>query len=101
MTVCSCRVTIQDLNGLPHTVEVTASSLFEAVAVGLTALHDRRLVPDGFAPVRVRLADGSAEYQVTLRAFTRWLDRRGNSPMEVIDRKRIRRMLGLSGSAAI
>jgi hypothetical protein len=85
-----------------HTVEVTASSVFEAVALGLTVLRDgRRLIPDGFAPARVHLADGSAEYQVRLRAFTRWLDRRGNSPKEVIDRKKLRRMLGLSGSAAI
>ena len=32
MSVRSCRVTIQDLDGTSHTAEVTASSLFEAVA---------------------------------------------------------------------
>jgi len=32
MAVRSCRVTIQDLEGVAHTVEVTAESLYEAVA---------------------------------------------------------------------
>jgi tRNA A37 threonylcarbamoyladenosine dehydratase len=32
------RVTVQDLEGTSHTAEVTASSLFEAVAQGLAAL---------------------------------------------------------------
>lgn len=33
----SCRVTVQDLDGITHTVEVTAESLYEAVAQGLAA----------------------------------------------------------------
>jgi hypothetical protein len=39
MAVRSCRVTIQDLEGTAHTVEVTAESLYEAVAQGLAALR--------------------------------------------------------------
>jgi hypothetical protein len=38
MSVRSCRVTIQDLEGVAHTVEVTAESLYEAVAQGLAAM---------------------------------------------------------------
>ena len=33
MPVRSCRVTIQDTEGISHTVEVTAASLYEAVAL--------------------------------------------------------------------
>jgi len=44
MSVRSCRVTIQDLDGTSHTAEVTASSLFEAVAQGLSALRKNEWV---------------------------------------------------------
>lgn len=33
MSVQSCRVSVQDLMGVTHTVEVTAESVFEAVAL--------------------------------------------------------------------
>jgi hypothetical protein len=39
MTVRSCRVTIQDLDGVSHTVELTAATLYEAVALGLAAIR--------------------------------------------------------------
>lgn len=102
MAVRTCRVTIKDMNGLAHTVHVAASSLFEAVAIGLTTLHDScRVFPDGFAPVSVCVEDLGVEYQVKLKDFIRWVNRLGNSPREVVDRKRIRRILGLSGSATL
>ena len=43
MSVRSCRVTIQDVEGVAHTVEVTAESLYEAVAQGLAALRRSRV----------------------------------------------------------
>ena len=36
-----CRVTLIDLEGVRHTVEVTASTLYEAVAPGLTAIREQ------------------------------------------------------------
>lgn len=39
MALRSCRVTVQDLEGVTHTVEVTAESLYEAIAQGLAALR--------------------------------------------------------------
>ena len=37
--VRSCRVTIQDMDGVSHTVEVTAATPYEAVAQGLAAIR--------------------------------------------------------------
>lgn len=100
----SCRVTITDREGIAHTVEVTASSLFEAVAMGLKAMRGNQWVvgmPDGFAPVKVRVTDIPVEHEVKLKDFTQWLERRGNTPREVIDRQKIREILGLSKSAGV
>jgi len=39
MPVRSCKVTIQGMLGVSHTVEVTAATLYEAVAPGIAAIH--------------------------------------------------------------
>jgi len=39
MPIRSCRVTIQDMDGVSHTIEITAATLYEAVAQALVALR--------------------------------------------------------------
>ncbi len=39
MNMCSCRVTVTDLEGVRHSVVITASTLYEAVALGLEAIR--------------------------------------------------------------
>ena len=46
MPVRSCRVTIRDTEGIEHTAEVTAESLYEAVALGLRAIRQCSWVED-------------------------------------------------------
>jgi hypothetical protein len=93
-----CRVTITDVLGKEKSVEVSASSLFEAVARGLLAIRgpgSNAATPDGFKTVRVTVQTVSV-YEVRLKNFAAWLNRQGRSPKEVIDRQKIRRILGLS-----
>lgn len=92
MPVRSCRVTIQDMDGVSHTVEVTAATLYEAVAQGLAAIRGHEWVAgiaQGFNVVRVSVAE------VKLMDFTKWLERAGGSPREVSDRQRVRSILGM------
>jgi hypothetical protein len=58
-------------------------------------------IRDGFAPVKVRVADIPVEHEVKLKDFTQWPERLGNSPMDVIDRKKIREILALSKSGTL
>jgi hypothetical protein len=44
MPVRSCRVTIQDMDSVSHTVEVTAATLYEGVAQGLAAIRGNEWV---------------------------------------------------------
>ena len=69
MPVRSCRVTIQDLEGIAHTVEVTAETLYEAVAQGLAALRRSDWV-HGFQQgmVKVSVADVRVERAVAPRS---------------------------------
>jgi hypothetical protein len=96
MPARSCRVTITDVLGVARTIEVSASSLFEAVAQGLLAIRGGDLgVPDGFRAVKVSVIESRKDYEVRLKDFVKWLDRRGNSPREVTHRKKIRSILNL------
>jgi hypothetical protein len=98
MPVRSCRVTIQDMDGVAHTVEVTAATLYEAVAQGLAAIRRNEWVAgvaQGVNVVKVSVADVRVEHEVKLMDFTKWVDRTGGSPREMSDRRRIRAILGM------
>ena len=99
MPVRSCRVTITDMEGVAHTVEVTAATLYEAVALGLAAIRGNEWVmgiAEGLNVVRVRVTDIPVEHEVKRSEFTKWLERKGGkSPREASDRSRIRDILQL------
>src|SRR6266403_1229114 len=98
MAMRSCRVTIQDMDAVSHTVEVTAATLYEAVAQGLAAIRGNEWVvgiAQGLNVLRVSVADIHVDHEVKLMDFTKWLDRTGGSPREVSDRQRIRSILGI------
>jgi hypothetical protein len=98
MSVRSCKVTIHDLDGVAHTVDVTAGSLYEAVALGMAAIRTDEWVAgiaQGLNPVKVRVVNIAVEHEVRIQDFTKWLDKTNGSPRETMDRKRIRSILGM------
>lgn len=98
MPARSCRVTVEDMDGIVHSVQITASSLYEAVAQGLAALSANEWVASiahGNNIVKVSVENVRVEHTVRLADFTKWLDKTGGSPREVSERHRIRAILGL------
>jgi len=98
MPVHSCKVTVVDIEGVNHTVEVTASTLYEAVALGISAIRRDEWVTEiaqGLNSVKVRVTNVAVEHEVRLKDFTAWLDRTNGSPREMLDRQRIRSILGM------
>jgi hypothetical protein len=96
MGVRSCRVTITDIQGVSHTAEVTASTLYEAVALGLKAIRRHDWVgelSEPFGTIRVSVTSIPVEHIVKLRDFTSWLERTGGSPKDVTARSHIREIL--------
>jgi hypothetical protein len=62
MPIRSCKVTIQVMDGVSHTVEVTAAWLYEAVAQGLAAIRRSDWV--------VKIAEGLNIVQVSVAELT-------------------------------
>jgi PemK-like, MazF-like toxin of type II toxin-antitoxin system len=68
MQVRSCRVTIRDIDGLTHSVDVTAATLFVAVAQAIAALRRDDWVADiprGQNVVNVSVANVRMDHQVS------------------------------------
>ena len=88
----------EDVSGIQHSVEVSAESLFEAVALGLHELRASGLTPVTPGPatavtVRVK-SSAEAEHSVTMRQFQQWLSGAARSPKERLIKDRLRELSG-------
>jgi hypothetical protein len=81
-----------------RTLEGHAGNTLEALAQGLAAIRGNEWVAgiaQGLNVVTVSVADVRVEHQVKLTDFTKQLKRTGGSPREMIQRQRIRSILGM------
>jgi len=98
-----CRVTVCDLEGAKHTVEVPASTLYEAVALGLVAIREQDWageIAEGLNTVDVSVTAVPVMHSVRMQDFNKWLSRNGGTPNDISQRKHIRQILGLGRSDA-
>jgi hypothetical protein len=80
----TCKVSCRDANGAEHAVEVTARSLYEAVARGLHVLRQNDWV-DGIhqnSTITIAVKEPEVEHSVRIRDFENWLASNGKSPAE-------------------
>ena len=77
MALGSCVVSCRDLAGTEHAVEVTAESLYEAVAQALGILRGDIWVEEigeGLTELKVRVKQPAVEHRVRMEDFRRWLE---------------------------
>jgi hypothetical protein len=99
MATKSCKVTIRDMEGVDHIVHVTASGLYEAIALGLASLRGEDWVAGistGMNEIKVSVVNVPVEHSVKMHEFNMWLGRPGRTPKERMDRVRVREILGLA-----
>jgi hypothetical protein len=85
------------MEGVSHSVEVTAGTLFEAVTEGLAANQESdwvASVAQGLNVVKVSVANVRVEHEVKMPEFKKWLERAGRLAAEIGSRKRVREILG-------
>ena len=94
-----CRVSYLDSRNIEHAVDVTADSLFEAVAVAVRAFREGALVdelPVAGTELRIAVYPLPVEHKVRLQRVEQWAQTGTvKSPVEMLRRERIRELLGL------
>jgi hypothetical protein len=92
----TCKVVCRDIKGVEHTVEVSADSLYEAVAGGLAALRHSDWAGEigrGQTTITVMVRQPEVEHTVRMRDFEAWLESNGRSPAEMALKSRLRERL--------
>jgi hypothetical protein len=98
-----CRVSYLDSRNVEHAVDVTADSLFEAVAVAIRAFREGALVdelPVAGTELRIAVFPLPVEHKVRLQRVEQWAQTgTTKSPVEKLRRDRVRELLGLKTEA--
>lgn len=92
-----CTVAVKDLQDVEHSVEVTAETLYEAIATALAALQQDNWVGEighGFTTVSVVVHQPPVKHEVKMKDFVSWLGRQGRSPAEVMLKQKLENILG-------
>ena len=97
MVFRTCTVAVKDLRHIEHSIEVTAETLYEAIATALAALQQDNWVGEigqGFTTVSVIVQQPPARHEVKMKDFISWLGRQGRSPAEIMLKQKLERILG-------
>lgn len=92
----TCTVAVKDLQDVEHSVEVTAETLYEAVATAVAALQKDNWVGEigrGFTTITVLVHQPPIRHEVKMKDFISWLGRQGRSPAEVTLKQKLERIL--------
>src|SRR5271156_6242258 len=96
MAVRTCRVSCHDLQGVEHTVDVTADSLFQAVAQGLRVFRANDWIGEiehGRTVITVKVRQPEVEHRVQVGDLENWLKASNRSPAEMSLKNRVRELL--------
>ncbi len=92
----TCVVTLRGRDGCQHSVEVTASTLYEAAVRGLRELRNSDWVREETyeaAELQVTARTPAVVHRVDLRELKQWLGRTAGSPKDTALRSRLKELL--------
>ena len=95
----ACTVVVHDLNDTAHQLDVTAETLYEAVAQALAMARSHDWVGDigrGLTTVTVKVRNPEITHIVKIQDFENWLNRGCKSPADMVLKTRLRHMLGMN-----
>ena len=81
-------------DGITHSVDVFASSIFDAIVEAIVAFHAGGLNarrPGEMTEFQVAVIPTPVQHTVRLRKVLEWLNGKGGSPVEHLDRERAKK----------
>ena len=92
-----CRVSVRDIDGVVHSVDVSGATLFEAAAQAVAVFEREPWAAEALTPgaaLDVEVAIPAVTHRVPLSALRKWIGSPTTSPRE----KAIKRLLNRQGS---
>src|SRR5690242_10058753 len=87
-----CRVSVRDLEGVTHSIDVQAGTLFEAAAAAIAAFRLERWAGDALTPnavLRVEVQLPPVIHDVPMKAVEQWLRAPNESPRDVLAKRKL------------
>jgi len=92
--MATCIVSYLDTEGLRHTVEIEAESLYEAAALAVRTFRQHDCEPGALSPLEVEIRS-SITHTVTLKRIHSWLKGGAKAPRDAVLKERLRELLEL------
>lgn len=93
MPVRSCKVSFTDAEGLRHSTEVHAETLYEAVILATRAFKLHDCTPGPASQLQVEVRSPSVTHEVTMRKVREWLEGACKSPNDKLVKERLKGVL--------
>jgi DNA-binding transcriptional LysR family regulator len=93
MSLRSCTVSYQDFEGVTHSVDVTAETLYEAAVLGMNALRVPRWHDNPNLKIQIRVRQPETVHDVWNSCLLAWLARNGKTPKEQTLKARLKELL--------
>lgn len=90
--MASCSVSYLDTEGLRHTVEVDAESLYEAAVLAIRTFRQHNCEPGQVSKLEVEVRT-SVIHTITPGRIFDWLNAGAKSPKEAVMKERLRALL--------
>jgi hypothetical protein len=90
--MAACVVSYLDTEGLRHTVEVEAESLYEAAVLAIRTFRNHECEPGQASKLEVEIRS-SVTHIVTLRKIHDWLNGGAKTPKEAVMKEKLRALL--------
>jgi hypothetical protein len=93
----TCLVHFTDLQGLRHTTEVTAESLYEAAALAFQAFKKAELMdqmPGPASRFEIEVSAPRVVHEVTVGQMRKWVESGSSDPREGTKKARLAELIG-------
>src|ERR1044071_2765441 len=90
--MASCVVSYLDTDGIRHTVEVEAETLYEAAVLALRTFKAHNCEPGAMRSLQIEVRS-SVVHTLTVQKIHEWLQRGSRTPRDAVMKERLRALL--------
>ena len=93
MPIRTCTVSFTDSEGLRHSIDVQAETVYEAAVLAIRGFQNHQCGPGPGARLDVEAREGSVTHSVTVGRIRNWLESSAKSPRDMVLKERLKTIL--------